>query len=85
MAAEEEGLLKRALVPLLLPEKCYDQIFVQWDLLHGELYSVSLSKVLPERPRAIRGAGLRAGRWRPLPRRAGRKSLRRGAEVPRRP
>ncbi|PNI36897.1 MPDU1 isoform 8, partial [Pan troglodytes] len=23
------------LVPILLPEKCYDQLFVQWDLLHA--------------------------------------------------
>lgn len=41
MAAEADGLLKRVLVPILLPEKCYDQIFVQWDLLHGEFYSAS--------------------------------------------
>lgn len=46
MAAEADGLLKRVLVPLLLPEKCYDQFFVQWDLLHGEFYSV---RVLLER------------------------------------
>lgn len=42
MAAEADGALKRLLVPLLLPEKCYDQIFVQWDLLHGKLYSASV-------------------------------------------
>lgn len=41
MAAEADGLLKRVLVPILLPEKCYDQFFVQWDLLHGEFYSAS--------------------------------------------
>uniref|UniRef100_A0A8C0Q754 Mannose-P-dolichol utilization defect 1 protein n=3 Tax=Canis lupus TaxID=9612 RepID=A0A8C0Q754_CANLF len=46
MAAEEEGLLKRALVPLLLPEKCYDQIFVQWDLLHVPCLKILLSKSL---------------------------------------
>lgn len=36
MAPEIDVLLKRVLVPLLLPEKCYDRLFVQWDLLHGE-------------------------------------------------
>lgn len=41
MAAEADGLLKRVLVPLLLPEKCYDQFFVQWDLLHSEFYLAS--------------------------------------------
>lgn len=41
MAAEADGLLKRVLVPILLPEKCYDQFFVQWDLLHGESHSAS--------------------------------------------
>ncbi|XP_017387102.2 mannose-P-dolichol utilization defect 1 protein [Cebus imitator] len=41
MAAEADGALKRLLVPILLPEKCYDQLFVQWDLLHGEFYSAS--------------------------------------------
>lgn len=41
MAAEADQLLRRVLVPVLLPEKCYDQLFVQWDLLHGEFYSVS--------------------------------------------
>ncbi|XP_017705933.1 mannose-P-dolichol utilization defect 1 protein isoform X3 [Rhinopithecus roxellana] len=35
MAAEADGPLKRLLVPILLPEKCYDQLFVQWDLLHA--------------------------------------------------
>lgn len=44
MAAEADGLLKRVLVPILLPEKCYDQMFVQWDLLHGEFYSASGQK-----------------------------------------
>ena len=47
MAAEMDGPLKRALVPLLLPEKCYDQIFVQWDLLHGELYPASYQSSAP--------------------------------------
>lgn len=41
MAAAADGPIKRVLVPILLPEKCYDQIFVQWDLLHGEFYSAS--------------------------------------------
>jgi hypothetical protein len=41
MAAEAERLFKRALVPILLPEKCYDKLFVQWDLLDGEFYSAS--------------------------------------------
>lgn len=41
MATETDGALKRVLVPILLPEKCYDQIFVQWDLLHGEFYLAS--------------------------------------------
>ncbi|XP_064438707.1 mannose-P-dolichol utilization defect 1 protein isoform X3 [Mirounga angustirostris] len=40
MAAEADGPLRRALVPLLLPEECYDQIFVQWDLLHVKLPQV---------------------------------------------
>ncbi|XP_037664940.1 mannose-P-dolichol utilization defect 1 protein isoform X2 [Choloepus didactylus] len=40
MAAEAAGLLRRVLVPILLPEKCYDQIFVQWDLLHIKLPQV---------------------------------------------
>lgn len=39
MAQEADGLFKGLLVPMLLPEKCYDQLFVQWDLLHGEFYS----------------------------------------------
>lgn len=46
MAAEADGALKRLLVPLLLPEKCYDQIFVQWDLLHVPCLKILLSKVL---------------------------------------
>ncbi|XP_059006461.1 mannose-P-dolichol utilization defect 1 protein isoform X1 [Mustela lutreola] len=46
MAAEADGLLKRALVPLLLPEKCYDQIFVHWDLLHVPCLKILLSKAL---------------------------------------
>ncbi|XP_022380367.1 mannose-P-dolichol utilization defect 1 protein isoform X2 [Enhydra lutris kenyoni] len=46
MAAEADGLLKRALVPLLLPEKCYDQIFVHWDLLHVPCLKILLSKGL---------------------------------------
>uniref|UniRef100_G1MED1 Mannose-P-dolichol utilization defect 1 n=1 Tax=Ailuropoda melanoleuca TaxID=9646 RepID=G1MED1_AILME len=46
MAAETDGPLKRALVPLLLPEKCYDQIFVQWDLLHVPCLKILLSKGL---------------------------------------
>ncbi|KAI5759121.1 MPDU1 [Gulo gulo luscus] len=46
MAAEAEGPLKRALVPLLLPEKCYDQIFVHWDLLHVPCLKILLSKGL---------------------------------------
>lgn len=41
MAAEADELLKRVLVPILLPEKCYDQFFVQWDLLHSEFCSAS--------------------------------------------
>lgn len=36
MAGEAAGPFKGVLVPLLLPEKCYDQLFLQWDLLHGE-------------------------------------------------
>lgn len=39
MAAEADGLFRRVLVPILLPETCYDQLFVQWDLLHGEFHS----------------------------------------------
>ncbi|OWK14456.1 hypothetical protein Celaphus_00000972 [Cervus elaphus hippelaphus] len=46
MAAEVDGPLKRVLVPLLLPEKCYDQIFVQWDLLHVPCLKILLSKGL---------------------------------------
>ncbi|XP_077603003.1 mannose-P-dolichol utilization defect 1 protein [Crocuta crocuta] len=46
MAAEADGPLKRVLVPLLLPEKCYDQIFVQWDLLHVPCLKILLSKGL---------------------------------------
>ncbi|XP_012581717.1 PREDICTED: mannose-P-dolichol utilization defect 1 protein isoform X2 [Condylura cristata] len=46
MAAEAEGPLKRVLVPILLPEKCYDQIFVQWDLLHVPCLKILLSKSL---------------------------------------
>ncbi|XP_073903076.1 mannose-P-dolichol utilization defect 1 protein isoform X2 [Castor canadensis] len=40
MAAEAERLFKRALVPILLPEKCYDKLFVQWDLLDVKLPQV---------------------------------------------
>lgn len=39
MAGEADGPFKGLLVPILLPEKCYDQLFVQWDLLHGEFSS----------------------------------------------
>ncbi|XP_057571540.1 mannose-P-dolichol utilization defect 1 protein isoform X2 [Hippopotamus amphibius kiboko] len=46
MATETDGPLKRVLVPILLPEKCYDQIFVQWDLLHVPCLKILLSKVL---------------------------------------
>lgn len=46
MAAEVDGPLKRVLVPILLPEKCYDQIFVQWDLLHVPCLKILLSKCL---------------------------------------
>ncbi|XP_047561817.1 mannose-P-dolichol utilization defect 1 protein isoform X1 [Lutra lutra] len=46
MAAEADGPLKRALVPLLLPEKCYDHIFVHWDLLHVPCLKILLSKGL---------------------------------------
>ncbi|XP_054367075.1 mannose-P-dolichol utilization defect 1 protein isoform X5 [Mirounga angustirostris] len=46
MAAEADGPLRRALVPLLLPEECYDQIFVQWDLLHVPCLKILLSKGL---------------------------------------
>ncbi|KAM5215238.1 mannose-P-dolichol utilization defect 1 protein isoform 1-T1 [Hipposideros larvatus] len=46
MAAEADGPLKRVLVPILLPEKCYDQILVQWDLLHVPCLKILLSKGL---------------------------------------
>lgn len=46
MAAEADGPIKRVLVPILLPEKCYDQIFVQWDLLHVPCLKILLSKGL---------------------------------------
>ncbi|KAK2499435.1 hypothetical protein MC885_000372 [Smutsia gigantea] len=46
MAAEAVGPLRRVLVPTLLPEKCYDQIFIQWDLLHVPCLKILLSKVL---------------------------------------
>uniref|UniRef100_A0A2K5D767 Mannose-P-dolichol utilization defect 1 n=1 Tax=Aotus nancymaae TaxID=37293 RepID=A0A2K5D767_AOTNA len=46
MAAEADGVLKRLLVPILLPEKCYDQLFVQWDLLHVPCLKIFLSKGL---------------------------------------
>ncbi|XP_053425931.1 mannose-P-dolichol utilization defect 1 protein isoform X3 [Nycticebus coucang] len=46
MAAEADGPLKRLLVPILLPEKCYDQLFVQWDLLHVPCLKILLSKGL---------------------------------------
>lgn len=46
MAAEAAGPLKRVLVPILLPEKCYDQMFVQWDLLHVPCLKILLSKGL---------------------------------------
>ncbi|XP_045839682.1 mannose-P-dolichol utilization defect 1 protein isoform X2 [Meles meles] len=46
MAAEADGPFKRALVPLLLPEKCYDQILVHWDLLHVPCLKILLSKGL---------------------------------------
>ncbi|XP_027984174.1 mannose-P-dolichol utilization defect 1 protein isoform X2 [Eptesicus fuscus] len=46
MAAEADGLLKRVLVPILLPEKCYDQFFVQWDLLHVPCLKILISKGL---------------------------------------
>lgn len=50
MAAEVDGPLKRVLVPILLPEKCYDQIFVQWDLLHGEFHLESNQSSVQEPP-----------------------------------
>ncbi|KAK2111230.1 Mannose-P-dolichol utilization defect 1 protein [Saguinus oedipus] len=46
MAAEADGALKRLLVPILLPEKCYDQLFVQWELLHVPCLKILLSKGL---------------------------------------
>ncbi|XP_005399530.1 PREDICTED: mannose-P-dolichol utilization defect 1 protein isoform X1 [Chinchilla lanigera] len=46
MAAETDQLLKRVLVPVLLPEKCYDQLFVQWDVLHVPCLKILLSKGL---------------------------------------
>ncbi|KAM5151378.1 mannose-P-dolichol utilization defect 1 protein isoform 4-T4 [Callospermophilus lateralis] len=46
MAAEADGLLKRVLVPIFLPEECYDQLFVQWDLLHVPCLKILLSKGL---------------------------------------
>ncbi|XP_003466300.1 mannose-P-dolichol utilization defect 1 protein isoform X2 [Cavia porcellus] len=46
MAAEADQLLRRVLVPVLLPEKCYDQLFVQWDLLHVPCLKILLSKGL---------------------------------------
>ncbi|XP_040857498.1 mannose-P-dolichol utilization defect 1 protein isoform X2 [Ochotona curzoniae] len=46
MAPEIDVLLKRVLVPLLLPEKCYDRLFVQWDLLHVPCLKILLSKGL---------------------------------------
>ncbi|XP_062967417.1 mannose-P-dolichol utilization defect 1 protein isoform X2 [Cynocephalus volans] len=44
--AEADGLLKRVLVPILLPEKCYDRLFVHWDLLHVPCLKILLSKGL---------------------------------------
>lgn len=58
MVAEADGPLRRVLVPTLLPEKCYDQIFIQWDLLHGEFYQLP-NKVTLERSWAISGVWLR--------------------------
>ena len=55
MAAEADGPLKRVLVPLLLPEKCYDQIFVQWDLLHGE-FNLASYQSSARAPSAVSGA-----------------------------
>ncbi|XP_031995212.1 mannose-P-dolichol utilization defect 1 protein isoform X1 [Hylobates moloch] len=46
MAAEADGPLKRLLVPILLPETCYDQLFVQWDLLHVPCLKILFSKGL---------------------------------------
>ncbi|XP_040604888.1 mannose-P-dolichol utilization defect 1 protein isoform X3 [Mesocricetus auratus] len=46
MSGEADGLFKRVLVPILLPEKCYDQLFVHWDLLHVPCLKILLSKGL---------------------------------------
>ncbi|XP_052050806.1 mannose-P-dolichol utilization defect 1 protein isoform X3 [Apodemus sylvaticus] len=46
MAREADGPFKGLLVPMLLPEKCYDQFFVQWDLLHVPCLKILLSKGL---------------------------------------
>ncbi|XP_028636011.1 mannose-P-dolichol utilization defect 1 protein isoform X3 [Grammomys surdaster] len=46
MAGEADGPFKGVLVPSLLPEKCYDQLFVQWDLLHVPCLKILLSKGL---------------------------------------
>nr|XP_034360076.1 mannose-P-dolichol utilization defect 1 protein isoform X3 [Arvicanthis niloticus] len=46
MAGEADGPFKGVLVPILLPEKCYDQLFVQWDLLHVPCLKILLSKGL---------------------------------------
>nr|BAA28603.1 Supl15h [Mus musculus] len=46
MAGEADGRFKGLLVPILLPEKCYDQLFVQWDLLHVPCLKILLSKGL---------------------------------------
>ncbi|KAM6217156.1 LOW QUALITY PROTEIN: large ribosomal subunit protein bL9m [Rhynchocyon petersi] len=40
------GPLKRVQVPILLPEKHYDQLFSQWDLLHIPCLNIMLSKDL---------------------------------------
>lgn len=68
MAAEVDGPFKRVLVPILLPEKCYDQFFVQWDLLHGEFYLVF--QVLFERLWAASGYCHPLGRRKALLKRA---------------
>uniref|UniRef100_A0A6I8NKF6 Mannose-P-dolichol utilization defect 1 n=1 Tax=Ornithorhynchus anatinus TaxID=9258 RepID=A0A6I8NKF6_ORNAN len=46
MAAEGDEPLKRWLVPFLLPEECYDQFFLNWDLLHVPCLKILLSKGL---------------------------------------
>ncbi|XP_062072486.1 mannose-P-dolichol utilization defect 1 protein isoform X2 [Lepus europaeus] len=46
MASEADGPLKRLLVPILLPEKCYDRLILQWDLLHVPCLKIVLSKGL---------------------------------------